>query len=236
MRRADRLFQIIQLLRRRAVTTAAWLARELEVSPRTIYRDVADLIGSGVPIEGEAGTGYMLRRGFDLPPLMFTPDEIDVVVLGVRIAANWVDPGLKKAAGSALEKIMQVLPEDRKEHLKKSPLFSPPVGGIQSDTGNIFCQLREAITTKRKITLHYINSDGVSSSRIIRPLCLAFFAPVWIVSGWCELRNAFRNFRIDRISMVTVQDETFTNEPGRTLDDFLRSTIPSQYRKEHPDE
>lgn len=226
MRRADRLFQIIQILRRHSITTASRLASELEVSPRTIYRDISDLIGSGVPIKGEAGTGYMLQSGFDLPPLMFTPDEIEVVALGVRMAANWVDTGLQHAADNALTKIEQVLPEHRKKHLLNSPLFSPSVGTMGSNTATIFGQLRDAINVKTKLRLCYSDSKNVSTTRIFRPLCLAFFAPYWLLAGWCELRNAFRNFRIDRISELTVLNIPFTDEPGRTLKDFL-ATVSS---------
>ena len=233
MRRADRLFQIIQILRRRKVITASHLAMELEVSPRTIYHDIADLIGSGVPIEGEAGTGYILRKGFDLPPLMFTPDEIEVLALGVRVAANWVDSSLKNAAADALAKIQQVLPENRKEQISRSTLFSPPVNGISGDTAIVFRNLRDAINMKRKVSLQYTDSTAASTVRVFRPLCMAFFAPLWIISGWCELRDAFRNFRLDRITGLSLLDETFTDEPGHTLNDLLAVVVPQQHGKEH---
>lgn len=226
MRRADRLFQIIQILRRRKVCTAEKLAVELEVSPRTIYRDIADLIGSGVPIAGEAGTGYILRKGYDLPPLMFTPDEIVVLALGVRMAANWVDCSLKNAAANALSKIQQVLPENRKKQIANSTLFSPPVSGISSNDATVFRDLRDAIDMKRKVCIHYSKNTSDSSVRTLRPLCMVFFTPYWIVSGWCELRNDFRNFRIDRITEHTVLDETFSDEPGLSLKDLLATVAP----------
>src|SRR3954466_2243151 len=125
MRRADRLFQVIQLLRRRNVATAAWLAEELEVSERTIFRDVRDLMLSGVPIEGEAGVGYILRRGFDLPPLMFTETEIEAMVLGARVVTSWGDAGLAKAAAEALARVESVLPDRLRAKLTGTPLFAP---------------------------------------------------------------------------------------------------------------
>ncbi len=141
MRRADRLFQVIQLLRRRNVATAAWLAQELEVSERTIYRDVRDLVLSGVPIEGEAGVGYLLRRGFDLPPLMFTDSEIEAMVLGARVVQSWGDAGLAKAAGDALASVESVLPERLQARLNGTPLFAP---GFHVRT-----HVAEALTTLR---------------------------------------------------------------------------------------
>jgi predicted DNA-binding transcriptional regulator YafY len=125
MRRADRLFQLIQLLRRRDVATAAWLAVELEVSERTVYRDVRDLVLSGVPIEGEAGVGYILRRGFDLPPLMFTEAELEAMVLGARVVTSWGDAGLARGARDALARVESVLPDRLKQKLEKTPLFAP---------------------------------------------------------------------------------------------------------------
>ncbi len=125
MRRADRLFQIIQLLRRRHVITAAAIAEELEVSERTVYRDIKDLVGSGVPIEGEAGVGYMLRQGFDLPPLMFTAPEIEAMVLGARVVQSWGDAQLARAAGDALARVEAALPDKLKLKMQQTPLYAP---------------------------------------------------------------------------------------------------------------
>ena len=186
MRRADRLFQIIQILRRRAaVTRASDLAEELEVSVRTVYRDVADLIGSGVPIEGEAGVGYLLRDGYDLPPLMFTVDEIEALALGASIVASWSDPELARAAEDVRAKIGSVLPE------------------------------------RRKIRLDYADEAGDRSERIVRPLALAFYGPVWVMVAWCELRNDFRNFRLDRMAEAEILETRFAPEPGKRLADFV---------------
>ena len=125
MRRADRLFHLVQELRRRPVTTAAQLARELEVSERTVYRDIRDLVSSGVPIDGEAGVGYVLRRGFDLPPLMFTEAEIEALVLGARVVGSWGDQSLAKAAASAIARVEAALPEKLRQKLERTPLFAP---------------------------------------------------------------------------------------------------------------
>ena len=225
MRRADRLFQIIQILRRQKITTASKLAEELAVSHRTIYRDITDLIGSGVPIRGESGTGYQLQAGYHLPPLMFSKDEIEALVLGIRTIVNWVDSDLKKAAYDVLAKVEAVLPDTIKSHIHTSPLFSPPTQGIPPQSTPVFRTVRDAIATRRKISFHYTRSDKTTSRRVIRPLCMAFFPPYWIVSGWCEMREDFRNFRLDRISNSKLTGRYFTDTPGRSLNDFLSTVV-----------
>jgi len=220
MRRADRLFQIIQILRRRRISTAACLAEKLEGSERTIYRDMSDLICSGVPIAGEAGVGYALPRGFDLPPLMFTDDEIEALVLGARIVRSWADPELVKAAGEALAKVEMVLPDRLKAKLKESALFSLNFNP-QGETVENLALCRLAIRDRRMVRFTYEREDGRGSNRTTRPLCLAFVAPVWLLSAWCELRDDFRTFRVDRVSHLSVLDATFDDEKGKSLDDFL---------------
>ncbi|MBU2509755.1 YafY family transcriptional regulator [bacterium] len=220
MRRADRLFQIIQILRKRRITTAAHLADELEVSKRTIYRDLQDLIGSGVPIEGEAGVGYVLSKTYDFPPLMFTEEEIEALVLGVRIVKQWTDKGLAIAAGNILSKVEAALPENLKKRIEKSPLFSPNLSGNNNNADHLQ-DLRKAINNHRKLEFEYNRLDDQKSCRIVRPLCLAFMPPVWLLTAWCELRNDFRNFRIDRISNISILEEEYSEEPGKTLDDFF---------------
>ena len=220
MRRADRLFQIVQILRRRRVVTAARLAEELEVSERTIYRDVRDLTRSGVPVQGEAGVGYALPRSFDLPPLMFTEEEIEALVLGARIVKSWADPALARAAEEALAKVEAVLPDRLKHHVGTSALFAPTYG--RADSLDVpLADLRRSIRRRRKVSFSYTRADGQRSRRTVRPLCLSFFAPAWMLSAWCELREAFRNFRLDRMADVEVLEEAFVDEPGRTLEDFL---------------
>ncbi len=223
MRRADRLFQVIQLLRRRNVVTAAWLASELEVSERTVYRDVRDLVLSGVPIEGEAGVGYMLRRGFDLPPLMFTDAEIEAMVLGARVVTSWGDAALAKAAGEALARVESVLPDRLRSRLNETRLFAP---GFHVPRAVIerLPQLRSAMESRRKVRLEYTSADGSETRRVVRPIGLFFWGYGWSLAAWCELRTAFRSFRLDRIRALEVLDERFHDEPGRTLDDFMSAT------------
>jgi predicted DNA-binding transcriptional regulator YafY len=220
MRRADRLFQIIQLLRRRNVATAAWLAGELEVSERTVYRDIRDLMMSGVPIEGEAGVGYVLRRGFDLPPLMFTDAEIEAMVLGARVVTSWGDPGLARAAGDALARVESVLPDRLKARLTGTPLFAPGFH-VPPRVAASLTELRGAIDARRKVRLAYRGPDGAATERTVRPLGLFFWGTTWSLTGWCELRTDFRNFRLDRIERMDALPERFHEEAGRTLDDYF---------------
>ncbi len=220
MRRADRLFQIIQILRRGGLTTAAQLACELEVSARTIYRDIQDLMGSGVPIEGEAGVGYLLADGYDLPPLMFTHDEIEALVLGARMVVCWGDDKLARAAEDILTKVDAILPSPLKQILDSTSLYAPAFHPPDAEKAHLGA-LRQAIRDKHKIRLDYADAQNDVTQRILRPLCLAFMAPRWILAGWCELRHDFRNFRLDRIQRLDVLPETFPDEPGKTLNDFL---------------
>ena len=220
MRRADRLFQIIQFLRTRRVTTAAWLAERLEVSERTVYRDIKDLITSGVNIEGEAGVGYVVRRGFDLPPLMFTKEEISALALGASIVESWADPALATAAQSVLSKIETVLPDGMKDEFEQPRMFSL-FSQMSPELSDRMATIRIAADTRNKIQLDYARADGQSSERIIWPLGLFFWGSLWTIGAWCELRQAFRIFRLDRIKGLTLLDDTFPAEKGRTLQDLI---------------
>lgn len=222
LRRADRLFQIIQLLRRKRVVTAAQLARELEVSERTVYRDLRDLIGRGTPIEGEPGVGYRLRREYDLPPLMFEPDEIEALVLGARIVARAGDARLAKASRAVLSKVEAVLPKKRKHLLDATPLYAP-MSLSSADVSEALTASRHAVATRMKLRFGYRREDGEPSLRTVRPLAAFFWGKVWTLAAWCELRDDFRNFRLDRVSEVKVTDETFADEEGKTLADYLGS-------------
>jgi predicted DNA-binding transcriptional regulator YafY len=228
VRRADRLFQVIQLLRRRNVATAAWLAGELEVSERTIYRDVRDLVSSGVPIEGEAGVGYVLRRGFDLPPLMFTDAEIEAMVLGARVVTSWGDAGLARAAGDALARVESVLPERLRGRLTDTRLYAPGFH-VPQEVAARLTSLRRAIDEHRKAQLDYTAPEGERTQRCVRPLGLFFWGTVWSLTAWCELREDFRSFRLDRMTALDVLTERFRDEPGRTLEDFFAR--PDRYRE-----
>ena len=221
MRRADRLFQIIQILRRSGLTTAAQLAAELEVSVRTVYRDIQDLTASGVPIEGEAGLGYILAEGYDLPPLMFTHDEIEALVLGARMVTCWGDEKLAQAAEDILAKVDVVICEDLKKTLGSTSLYSLNFSDMKGEK-DYMGTLRQAIRRRVKVCLAYCDAQDDVTTRTIRPLCLAFFAPHWMLTAWCEKRDDFRNFRLDRIQQLRALDVSFPDEPSKTLNDFFR--------------
>jgi predicted DNA-binding transcriptional regulator YafY len=220
MRRADRLFQIIQFLRTRRVTTAAWLAERLEVSERTIYRDIKDLVTSGVDIEGEAGIGYVVRRGFDLPPLMFNAEEISALVLGARIVKSCADTALATAADSVLSKIETVLPESMKKTVDQTKLFAP-IMHIHRDAAANMATVRIAADNQHKIQLVYSRADGEVSERTIWPLGLFFWGTVWTIGAWCELRQSFRIFRLDRIDKLMALEQSYPSEKGKKLTDLL---------------
>ncbi|HEY2970529.1 MAG TPA: YafY family protein [Casimicrobiaceae bacterium] len=221
MRRADRLFAIVQYLRGRRLTTAAQLAQWLEVSERTIYRDIADLSASGVPIDGEAGVGYRIRAGFDLPPLMFTFDELDALVIGARFVESWGGPALASGARSALAKIAAALPNDKRIALERSRLFAPGFF-IDPKPGERLDALRHAIVERRFTDLDYKDSGGQATQRRVRPLGLYFWGDAWTLGAWCELRRGFRNFRLDRIEAVNVADAPYPDEAGKRLEDYMR--------------
>lgn len=225
MRRADRLFQIVQQLRGRRLTTARHLADKLGVSERTIYRDIRDLTLSGVPIEGEAGVGYVLRRGFDIPPLMFDRDEIEALVVGARMVQAWGGVKLAEAAREALVKIETALPADLKREINRSRLFALDVRSGPALQAALD-QVRQGINERHKIVCSYRREDGQASRRVLQPLGLYFWGSVWTLAAWCELRQDFRSFRVDRMSEIRVLDEVFEEEPGRTLEDFLRKVAP----------
>lgn len=222
MRRADRLFRLVEFLKaRRKVVTAQTLADALEVSPRTIYRDIADLNASGIPIVGEAGVGYMLSKEHKVQPLMFGLEEIDALMLGAKMVKSWGDKGLAQAASQAIDKLTGTLPESLQEDIARTFLFSYPSQGKDKHDINIdFTALRRAIRSKNKLAFDYQNEHQTHTTRIVRPLCLVFFSPVWLLLAWCEKRNDFRNFRIDRIQTVSILDIRFKDEKGKRLYDY----------------
>ncbi|MEO0800422.1 MAG: YafY family protein [Pseudomonadota bacterium] len=220
MRRAERLFEIIQLLRRHGLMRARELAERLEVSERTVYRDIQAMMAQGVPIEGEAGLGYVLRQGYDLPPLMFDEAEIEALMLGARIVESLGDAELSDAAGSAVAKIEAVLPDALRAYMCNTALLAPPMR-IQAPIGFDVSHLRRALREHRKVAFSYTDGTGSGSERVVRPLSLAYFGPIWLLAAWCELREDFRVFRLDRIVSFSVRDETFKPEPGRSLEQFL---------------
>lgn len=222
MRRADRLFQIIQLLRRRRrPITAAVLADRLGVSKRTIYRDVADLLATGVPIRGEAGVGYALSRSYDLPPLMFTQDELEALALGTQVVQAWADSDLAGAAETAIGKVRSVLPETLWRETRDSPLFAFSFRSRDTDRANVGL-LRRAIRERRRLELRYGDAKDRHTVRAVRPLGLFFWGRIWTLAAWCELREDFRSFRIDRIESVDDLGDTFVEEQGKTLRELLQ--------------
>ncbi|HUR89503.1 MAG TPA: YafY family protein [Ramlibacter sp.] len=231
MRRADRLFHIIQLIRGRRLTTARYLAQRLEVSERTIYRDVADLQVQGVPIEGEAGVGYRLGAGFDLPPMMFTQEEAKALVASVRMAQAWLDPGLAQGAEDALGKIMSVLPVEARVAAEALAVYAGE-GGLSREAQQALQTLREAVQEKRKVFMQYRDLMEQSSERVLRPLGCFYWGKVWTLSAWCERRNDFRTFRIDRVTKLKPLEERFRDEPGRTLADLLRMNEAAAQREQ----
>ncbi len=221
MRRADRLFQIVQQLRGGRLVTAAMLAERLEVSERTVYRDIADLQTNGVPIDGEAGVGYIMREGFDLPPLMFSRDEVVALVAGARLIRAWGGAAMARAAEEALIKITGVLPANeqrRPEQIEIHAIASEMTPAVRARID----ELEKAVENRRRLKLDYADAEERSTKRVVRPLGLWFWGKVWTLIAWCELREDFRVFRLDRIAEMTDQDSPFKPERGKTLTDFYR--------------
>lgn len=223
MRRADRLFQLVQLVRGRRLSTAEFIAQRLEVSVRTVYRDIADLQRQGVPLEGEAGVGYRMRAGFDLPPLMFSRDEAQALVASVRLAQPRLDAALAAQAEMALSKILAVLPMAARAAAESLAVYAPAVGPDPA-TRQRLEQLRLAAEVRHVVEVVYVDLKGDRSERRLRPLGSFYWGEVWTLAAWCELRQGFRSFRVDRIESLDVLDERFHDEPGKTLADLFRQT------------
>jgi predicted DNA-binding transcriptional regulator YafY len=230
VRRADRLFQIIQLLRRRrTATTARQIAERLGTSERTIYRDIRDLMLAGTPIDGEAGVGYRIRPGYDLPPLMFDAQELQALVLGARIVRQFGDQSLARASEAILAKVATVIPKELEPLLTETRLFVPNIAS-GAQWSQALEAAREALISRRKLRLAYASADGKTTTRLVRPLGVFFWGRTWTLAAWCELRNDFRNFRLDRAREILVLDQTFTDEPGRTLRELLVQYGPDAVR------
>jgi predicted DNA-binding transcriptional regulator YafY len=232
MRRADRLFRIVQLLRAGRLLTARTLAEKLGVSQRTIYRDVQDLQLNGMPILGEAGVGYTLRRDYDLPPLMFDSREITALVLGSRMVAAWGDAELASAAKDALRKIEAVLTPELQNRIDAVPLYVPDFSFRRQNQGSArdtLESLRQAIDQTRVLHVSYADEAGNASERRLRPLALLFWGSVWTLVAWCELRVDFRTFRVDRFVSLQMLEELFTPERGQSYQDFV-----ARMRKDYP--
>jgi predicted DNA-binding transcriptional regulator YafY len=221
MRRTDRLFDIIQTLRVAAhPMTAATIAEQLEVTVRTVYRDIATLQARRVPIEGAAGIGYVLRRGFDLPPLMFTADELDAIAVGARLVRRLRDPGLQDAADSVLAKITTILPDALRSGMLDAPFFVSD-GHAEAPQGIDLSDVRYAIRETRKLRITYADVRGQRSNRTIWPIAMAYYVDATLIGAWCELREDYRHFRVERIITSTILDEMFSTDGGKLVQGWL---------------
>ncbi|NKB33746.1 MAG: WYL domain-containing protein [Pseudomonadales bacterium] len=229
MRRADRLIQIVHYLRRlRHAVTARRIAEEFEICQRTVYRDIQDLMNSGVPIYGEAGVGYVIDKKYHLPPVMFDPDELEAIALGISMVRHWTDDRFATKANSALKKIQAVLPENLLHEMQQLATHSEESRAkIPWDVD--FSEIRESIRSKQKIRFVYKALDDRISKRKIRPLALVFFGPVWLLLAWCEGRKDFRNFRLDRMSELEITDQFFKPEKTKSLEAYVKKEQEENY-------
>ncbi len=222
MRRAERLFRLVSLMRANGLSRADDLAESLEVSVRTIYRDVAHLQGSGLPIEGEAGVGYILRPGFDLPAMTFTHEQMDALALGLSFVEEAADADMVEAAKEVRAKLESVLPEEKQSELSDAPFFAAR-RGLRAPS---FARLvRKAIREHRVADISYTDGDGFASKRQVQPLSLTVFTDGWMMAAWCRLREDFRYFRLDRVRAFNLTDEVFTPEPHQTLTAFRQNQL-----------
>ena len=233
MRRADRLFQLVQLIRGRRLSTAAWLAERLEVSERTVYRDVADLQRQGVPIDGEAGVGYRMGKGFDLPPLMFQVVEAQALAASVRLAQPWMEPRMAAAAEAALGRVLSVVPPFTRAAVQTLGFYAPPMeaAGAGDAVRQRLAVVRQSMEARCRLAAHYTDAQGRVTQRTLRPLGCFYWGKVWTLAAWCEDRSDFRSFRLDRMNdLVVLQGpgSRYSEEPGRTLADFLRHVAPPE--------
>jgi len=223
MRKSERLFRLVTLLQgRRTAITASALGGELKVAVRTVYRDIQALILSGVPIDGEAGVGYRLRRGFDLPPLMFEQEEVTALLVGSRMVQAWTDPVLAQAAKQAEAKILAVLTPAMLVAISRLPYRIP---NYERPENKIHGLLRAACESRRKVAIVYRDMNGQESARILWPLGMMGWGDHWTLLAWCEKRDAYRNFRFDRILNVEVLPGLYPLHKQRSLEHYLTQEI-----------
>jgi len=220
MRRAERLYQIALLLSRGQLVTARELAGLLEVSERTIYRDIAELVATGAPIDGEAGVGYLMRSHYRIPPLMFSEIELQALLIGTSFVRSWADAELGLAAQTAMAKVATVLPEPLRLAAQRETVLFPdfhlPAAMIEP-----IGRLRNAIAVKEKVQFDYQRADGDASVRTVWPLGLFYWGETWTLGAWCELREGFRTFRLDRMQQIRTPGERFPDVSGRRLQDYV---------------
>lgn len=220
-RRADRLLALLELLRSHPVSTAERLAATLEVSVRTVYRDMDALVATGVPVRGEAGVGYVLEAGYHLPPLNLTTEEVEALALGARVLASWSDGAVAEKAAAALAKIRAVLPASGQAGVDQEILWAPQ--WVEREVPMVdLLELKRAAQNRRVLVIEYEALNGARTTRTIRPLSVNFFGPVWLLAAWCERAGDFRCFRLDRITSMTPTGATFRDEEGKRLTDFKR--------------
>ncbi|PPJ48565.1 YafY family transcriptional regulator [Rhizobium sp. KAs_5_22] len=221
MRPADRLFRIIQLMRATGrAMTAAEIAGRMEVAPRTIYRDMQHLIASGAPIEGERGVGYLLREAFDAPPLTFTFEQLEALAFGLRAVEMLGDPRLGQAAREAKDKMLALLPPEHAARLVGAPIHAFRAAS-QPEPPDCLGDVRTALSTRRKVWIAYNSLAGERSLRTVWPLGLSAFGALWVVTSWCETRNDFRDFRLDRVEDWKVLAERFEPDENQTYAVYL---------------
>lgn len=234
MRRADRLIKIVHFLRRRRrAVTASRIAEEFSICTRTVYRDIQALMDSGVPISGEAGVGYIIDKQYYLPPITFDTDELEAIGLGISMVRQWTDEQFAAKAVSAFEKIQAVLPAQLQAEMQQISTFAVSNGDKIPWTVS-FSSIRESIRRREKICIEYCDESKKATSRTIRPIGLFFFSPVWVLTGWCELRRSFRNFRLDRIKTLQPSGVTFENEPEKDLSAYLKLCVEDDQRLTNP--
>ncbi len=221
MRRADRLIKLVHFLRRRRrAVTAQRIAEEFDICTRTVYRDIQDLMDSGVPITGEAGVGYFIDKQYYLPPVTFDADELEAIGLGISMVRHWTDEKFAQQAESAFEKIRAVLPQKIQGDMEQITTFSMPTQNMPPWSVS-FSDLRESIRAKRKIEIEYTDEKQEVTTRVVHPLALIFFSPVWLLAGWCEKRKDFRHFRLDRMRTLRICDECFEDDPDKNYSAYI---------------
>ena len=232
MQRAERLFQLLTLLRnRRTVMTAKQLSEHLRVSERTIYRDIQSLSLSGVPVEGEAGVGYRLSHRYQLPPLMFDRHEVEALLLGARMVSSWGDIDMAAQAKQAIQKILAVLPDHLRHSDETLPLLVPNMEEVQKYYTAHSQTIREAIRTKQRVHIEYTRADEQQSARTLEPLGLIFWGKVWTLVAWCHLRSDYRTFRLDRIKTLKVVEELFETHNTKSLKHFLAQATEKYHQE-----
>jgi predicted DNA-binding transcriptional regulator YafY len=223
MRKSERLFQLVTLLQgRRTAITGQALAEKLGVGVRTVYRDIQALVLSGVPIDGEAGVGYRLRAGFDLPPLMFEMDEITALLTGIRMVQAWTDPALANAAKRAEDKILAILTPVMRNDIARLPYRIPAYDNGERETHGL---LRKACELQLKVEIAYRDVNNDETARTLWPLGMIGWGDRWTLLAWCELRDEYRNFRLDRIQQIDCLPEQYPPHPQRNLEHYFTRVL-----------